>query len=54
MTTIDQTSTQPRSQRFYCEGCNSWHEAESLLEAVQWESEQVEKEKKDGYDDNRH
>ena len=45
--TADQTATRLRTQRFYCEGCQQWHEVESLLEAVRLEAEQIEKENND-------
>jgi len=32
-------------QRFYCEGCQEYHEAESLLEAVRREGERIRLEK---------
>jgi len=45
MTTDQTASTQPRPQRFYCEGCQQWHEVESLLEAVRAEAEKIRLEK---------
>jgi len=38
-------SEPPHTQRFYCEGCQTWHETESLLEAVRAESERIRLEK---------
>jgi hypothetical protein len=42
--TIDQISSQPRPQRFYCPGCQEYHETESLLEAVRAEAEKIRQE----------
>jgi hypothetical protein len=39
------TTEQPRTQTFYCKGCQEYHEVESLLEAARWESVEIEKEK---------
>jgi hypothetical protein len=44
--TIDQTTpTQPRTQRFYCKGCQEWHETPRLLDAVREEAERIRLEK---------
>lgn len=47
----DQTATQPRTQTFYCEGCQERHEAESLLESVRREGERIRLEKEATRDD---
>jgi hypothetical protein len=38
------TTEQVRTQTFYCPGCDSYHEAESLLEVVRLEAEKIKRE----------
>jgi hypothetical protein len=46
--TTDQT---PPTERFYCEGCNSWHETPRLLDAVRAEVERIRLEKGEATDE---
>ena len=42
--TTEIAATQPRTQRFYCPGCDEYHEAGSLPEAVRREGERIKRE----------
>jgi len=41
MTEHPTTLPQPRTQRFYCKGCQEYHEAPRLLDAVKAEAERI-------------
>jgi hypothetical protein len=43
--TTETPTTQIRTQRYYCPGCQEWHETESLLEAVRVAAERIRMEK---------